>query len=70
MKTRSNHGRGSCADPDAAPSTHTETPSRSELLAFDPLSPVIGRPVRESPSRAELLALDPLGAIPRFNRPR
>jgi hypothetical protein len=70
MKTRSTHGRGPSADTDAAPRSHTDTPSRSELLAFDPLSPVVGRPLRDASSRAELLALDPLGAIPRFNRPR
>jgi hypothetical protein len=70
MKTRNIDGRGSRADTGAAARTRKDMRSRSELLAFDPLSPVVGRPVRDASSRAELLALDPLGEIPRFNRAR
>ena len=53
---------------DAATHRGEEARWRVDLLALDPLSPIVGRPITDTPSQPELLALDPLGPIPRFSR--
>jgi hypothetical protein len=71
VKIETTNGCGSYGDTGAAPPRTVEhRPSRDDLRAFDPLSPIVRRPVRDGSSRADLMALDPLGPIPRFNRAR
>jgi hypothetical protein len=67
METDSISQSGSRGGTDSAPPTLEQSPSRAELLAFDPLSPVVGRTDSSVP---DPLALDPLGPIPRFERAR